>query len=354
MLNKTFHKIKSFFIRIIYKLRYFNEVRIFGKNLNVHELPEIFHYWSNKYLLPKEQNFGFNNPDEFFYKYCKDYCLQYRDKKHIKIISIGSGNGELEVNTAKNLVSSGITNFIIECMDINAKMHGRTLKLAQEQNVSEHIKTLQVDFNKWRSDDCYDLILANQSLHHVTELEHLFESIYQSLIPEGKFITSDVIGRNGHMRWPEALAMVQTFWQDLPKQYTYNPAYKRYEKKYINHDCSTRSFEGIRAQDILPLLVDKFDFEMFLPFANIIMVFIDRTFGHNFDVNKAFDIDFIDRVHAADEAAILAGTIKPTQMLAVMTKPKLQKIKTQKMEPRRTILLDSKLTPEFCVRNMTK
>jgi len=342
--NKTLASIKSFLKKVIYKLRYLNEVRIFGKNHNVHELPEIFHYWSNKYLLPKEQLLGFNNPDDFFYKYCKDYCLQLTDTPQIKIISIGSGNGELEVNIALNLVNSGITNFIVECMDINAKMHARTIKLAESHNVEQYIQTLQKDFNDWQPDKKYDLILANQSLHHVTELEQLFDSIYQGLSPQGKFITSDVIGRNGHMRWPEALEMVQSFWQELSKQYTYNPAYKRHEKKYINHDCSTRSFEGIRAQDILPLLVNKFEFEMFLPFANIIMVFIDRTFGHNFDAKNEWDIDFIDRVHAADEAAILNGTIKPTQMLAVMTRSKLKNIK----------LLHPKLTPEFCIRNITE
>ena len=32
----------------------------------VHDLAPIFHYWSNKYLVPKLAPFGFNNPDEFF------------------------------------------------------------------------------------------------------------------------------------------------------------------------------------------------------------------------------------------------------------------------------------------------
>ncbi len=36
---------------------------------NVHDLPEIFHYWSNKYLVPKYQQFGFSSPKEFFTKY---------------------------------------------------------------------------------------------------------------------------------------------------------------------------------------------------------------------------------------------------------------------------------------------
>lgn len=324
-------------------MRYFNELRIFGKNKNVHDLPEIFHYWSNKYLLPKSQSMGFDNPEDFFFKQCKKHCLNH--KNNIKIISIGSGNGELEVNTAKQLVDSGITNFTIECMDINARMHSRTQKLAETQKVQQHITTLQQDFNTWDSNEKYDVVIANQSLHHVVELEHLFDSINTALNKDGKFIISDMIGRNGHMRWPEALEIMQEFWKELPKSYTYNCAYKRYEKNYINHDCSTRSFEGIRAQDILPLLIERFDFELFLPFANLITIFIDRVFGHNFDPSKPFDTNFIDRVHAADDAAILSGKITPTQMYAVIQKRNTNNSFKQK-------LLDPKLTPEFCVRDI--
>ena len=87
----------------------------------------------------------------------------------------------------------------------------------------------------------------------------------------------------------------------------------------MDWDCSNEGFEGIRAQDILPLCVDRFGFETFLAFANVVDPFIDRSFGHHFDANGAWDRDFIDRVHARDEAEIRAGRIKPTHMMAVMT-----------------------------------
>lgn len=333
-------KLKTLLRPVIYKLRFLNELRAFGKNKKVHDLPEIFHYWSNKFLLPKLQKFGFNNPDEFFYKYCLKKCKQLSDKPHIRIISVGSGNGELEVNIAKHLQSQGIENFIIECMDINARMHKRTESLATQQGVSKHIKTHKADFNRWQSTEQYDIVIANQSLHHVTELEHLFDSVYSALSEQGVFITSDMIGRNGHMRWPEALEMVNQYWKKLPKKYKYNIRHKRHENNYVNFDCSITSFEGVRAQDIMPLLIDKFEFELFLPFANIIMVFIDRKFGHNFDVDNPDDLRLIDEIHASDEAAILSGEIKPTQMLAVLSKSKCKEIQ----------LLNSKLTPEFCLR----
>ena len=35
----------------------------------VHALPDIFHYWSNRYLAPKLETFGASHPEAFFLKY---------------------------------------------------------------------------------------------------------------------------------------------------------------------------------------------------------------------------------------------------------------------------------------------
>ncbi|MFV0278532.1 MAG: class I SAM-dependent methyltransferase, partial [Parahaliea sp.] len=191
----------------------------------------------------------------------------------------------------------------------------------------------------WQPAGTYDVIIANQCLHHVLELENLLAAVKRSLAKNGYFLTSDMIGRNGHQRWPEALELVKEFWQELPETYRYNRLLKRKEMEYINHDCSEFCFEGIRAQDILPLLIKHFHFELFIPFANIVTVFIDRPFGHNFDARGEWDRDFIDRLHARDEEAMLCGEIKPTQMLAVL-----------RNTPVETTLLDPRLTPAFCVR----
>lgn len=120
------------------------------------------------------------------------------------------------------------------------------------------------------------------------------------------------------MRWPEAAAIVQEFWQELPSNYRRNVQLRRRERRFLDWDCSVASFEGVRAQDILPLLIERFDFEMFFGFGNLIDPFIDRSFGPNFDADAAWDREFIDRVHTRDEAEIRAGRITPTHMLAVL------------------------------------
>src|SRR5437763_9862673 len=127
-----------------------------------------------------------------------------------------------------------------------------------------------------------------------------------------------MIGRNGHMRWPEALTIVNEYWEELPASYRYDRQRFLQLDGFENWDCAKEGFEGIRAQDILPLLVQRFSFDIFLAFANVIDPFIERSFGPNFSIERDWDRTFVDRVHARDEDALAAGHIKPTHMFAVL------------------------------------
>jgi hypothetical protein len=192
--------------------------------------------------------------------------------------------------------------------------------------------------NRWKPAHEYDAIVANQFLHHVVNLEDLLAATKNCLQPDGCFLISDMIGRNGHQRWPEALEIVREFWRQLPPSYRYNRSLRRYEEIFSNWDCSVVGFEGIRCQDILPLLIAQFHFRFFFGFGNVIDPFVDRSFGHNFDAEAPWDRAFIDRVHERDERELFAGRIKPTHLLAVVGK---------NAGP---LTIRGGMTPEFCVR----
>ncbi|MGH8041411.1 MAG: class I SAM-dependent methyltransferase [Rudaea sp.] len=322
---------------VAYQERIAVEQSVFAERIKVHDLPAIFHYWSNKHLRPRLESFGFSNPDEFFVRYLKQ-AAQGRQQP-ARFASLGSGNCDLEVRLACALKQAGLQDFLIECIDINTAMLERGSALAREHGVSALIVPTIGDFNSWRPTHRYAAVIANHSLHHVLQLEHLFGAIRDAIDSDGLFLAADMIGRNGHQRWPEALDIVREFWRELPTGYRYNQQLRRQEDEFLDWDCSGKSFEGIRAQDILPLLPEYFHFELFIGFGNIIYPFVDRSFGHHFDAQADWDRDFIDRVHARDDAEILAGRIKPTQMFAVLRK-----------KPVAQIACWQHLTPEFCVR----
>ena len=315
------------------------EQEIFADQLDVNELPDIFHYWSHNYLRPKLEHFGSSNPDEFFAN-----ALQqaYADApaRPARFVSLGAGNCDTEVRVAQLLVSRGLCDFTIECLDINSAMLERGAAHAREAGVAQQVLPLHGDFNAWQPARRYDAAMANQSLHHVLELEHLFATVAANLPAHGRFVIADMVGRTGHQRWPEALAIVREFWAELPASYRYHRQLREQWDEYLDFDCSGEGFEGIRAQDIMPLLLQHFAFESYLGFANVIDPFVDRGFGGHFDADSAQDRALIDRIHARDEAELQAGRIKPTHAMAVLRRP----------DYAGPLQVWQNLTPQHCLR----
>jgi SAM-dependent methyltransferase len=323
-----------------YERRITQEVDYFKGIEDIHELPESYHYWSGKYLQPKFASLGFADPNDFFLQHI-ERAASAAPEAECNILSVGAGNCDTEVTLAEMLSQKGIKNFSFGCLDLNAEMLSRGRRLAGERGLSDNFEFLETDINSWQSERRYQIILANQSLHHFVELEVLFDKIYRGLTDDGFFITHDMIGRNGHMLWPEALEQIKRLWLLLEDRHKWNQQLNRFEEQYQDWDCSVSGFEGIRAQDILPLLLRKFKFQCFLGFANLILVFVGRNFGSNFDVSNEFDRSFIDFVAAMDDYYIESGRLKPVQMIAAMTRREAGEIKVYKH-----------LTPEFCVRHV--
>lgn len=314
------------------------ERRLFNEETSVHDLPRICFYWLDKWILPKLRTLGVQGATEMFEMYLAGHCRRPEPHQR-RFVSIGAGNCDLEVDLAQRLRQRGFADFRIECLEMNPAMLARGSANADRAGVAANLEFVEADVNRWRAEHAYDVVFASHSLHHVLNLEGLFEQVRGALGPGGQFVVSDIIGRNGHMRWPEALEIVQEFWVELPPPYRYNRQLSRQEEVYENRDCSAEGFEGIRAQDILPVLLRTFHFELFFAFGNAILPFVDRAFGHNFDAAGQWDREFIDRVHLRDEREMLAGRIQPSIMMAVLGNDAT--VPTRFLAP---------FSPDYCVR----
>src|SRR5436305_9217092 len=93
-----------------YKEKFHAELSKFQTLERVHALPDIFHYWSGKYVLPKLRVLGFDSLAGFFVHYISESCSR-RKGDTSKIASLGSGNSDLEVELAKRLRGLGANNF---------------------------------------------------------------------------------------------------------------------------------------------------------------------------------------------------------------------------------------------------
>ena len=322
-----------------YRKRVAQQIAQYQEVESIHDLPPIFHYWSNRYVLPKlEEVMGADSIVDF---YAVHICERIERVKSspAKIVSLGAGDAELEVQIAAALLAEGVRNFVLECAELSPALIERAGRRIQEAGVGEHVRTAAVDLNRWPGAHGCTAVIANHVLHHVVELEALFEGIVRAIGAQGVFLTADMIGRNGHMRWPEALAIIDLLWPTLPPALRYDRVAGKVREKFNNEDVSVRGFEGIRAQDILPLLIERFKFEKFLGFGSLPDVFVDRLLGANFSIDRGEHLSFIDRLEQLNEALIGLGVLKPTMMFAVLSNSFAAPARVWRS-----------LTPQFCVR----
>jgi SAM-dependent methyltransferase len=295
------------------------QINQYAKVENMHsQLADAFRYWQQRYFKPRFQELtGCSNYLDF---YAKAFIERINRTGNGNIVSFGSGDGAVEIQIAQVMKKLGATKFRFDLVELSPIQHERARKKAAEAGLADHFQMIEADFNTWKASDVYSCAMAHHALHHVLDLEQLFQSIHDGLHEDGVFVTFDVIGRNGHMRWPEAYKLINLMWHFLPPEKRKHTILKRVDADFYNHDCSTEGFEGIRAQDILPNLIKTFHFETFYGFGNLIDVFTSRGYGPNFDTRKPEDAAFIDFVEELNEILLEVGYLKPTRMCAIMGK----------------------------------
>ena len=314
------------------------EVERYRECVDVHELPEIYQLWSERWVLPKLVACGFDSLGSFFLDQLLSSCHAGAPTRQL-FVSLGAGNCDLELGLARQLLERGVKHFHFQCIELNPHMIERAQAAAEEAGIASFFTFDTSNLDDWQPDPNTSVVIANHSLHHIVELEVLFAKIKTAIGNHGLFLANDMIGRNGHMRWPEAEALLQPIWQRMLERYKYNHQLERFEPQFVNWDCSQEGFEGIRAQDILPLLIEEFHFASFVAFGNLADVFVDRSFGHNFDPSNSEDVTFVESVARLDETKIDAGEIKPTHMIAAMRGSSVSRPRFYRH-----------WSPEFCLR----
>ena len=312
------------------------EIASFKKLEDFSALSDIASWWAPLYLGPRVKSiFGTNTPAAFYGAPIQRIALGVGT---VRILSVGSGDGHMECKVAAFLKRNGTTNFKITGVELSAALVERAKKRAAESGVDGHVEFIENDAKNLPGAQV-EVIICNQILHHITDLEELFEALRRILVPGGTLLTRDMIGRNGHLAWPEALELINHIWTDMPKRYQYHHGQKRSYEKFPNIDFSKVGFEGIRCQDILPLMVKEFRFRKFYAFGGIVERFISLGFGPNYDAKNEDDLNFVRMLQVVNDLALDTGVIKPTQMIAELTNEETN------------CQCWGKRTPEFCVRD---
>src|SRR5215470_13096360 len=127
--------VRALFPSLQHASRMQTEIDTYAGVENVHDLPAIAHYWSEKYVVPMFIPFGFRSSPDFFRTYIAKACAN-KTEQIVSILSVGAGNCTTELDIAGWLREQGIENYAFECFDINPQMLKRAQSSASEKGLA--------------------------------------------------------------------------------------------------------------------------------------------------------------------------------------------------------------------------
>ncbi len=304
---------------------------------SVDDQPAIHRYWRRGQIRSKLSRDGVNDVDDFYLGYLLEVCRRYPHRTNA-ILSIGTAGHDLDVELARRAREAGAENFNIHCLSEPDPTPREDPTNAAGPQLAGHLSLIQSDIRSWQAPEPYSLIIANESLHHLGEPALALDKLAACLDAEGTLLTSTPIGRWDRMESPVAAEMVEQIWKLMPESYRHTRDLEKLERRYPANAASEQSRPWSRCSALLPELMSRFHFEVFIAYGNVINAFIDPEIGPNFDPDNKSDRSFIDQVAALDDGKIDAGLIPPTHLLAAL-----------RTSPVWETTVYRHWTPEFCL-----
>jgi SAM-dependent methyltransferase len=157
-----------------------------------------------------------------------------------------------------------------------------------------------------------DLVLAHQGVHHIYELEAVFDSVYGSLRPGGVFHLHEFVDAD-RFQWPDRQVQEMTDWlQSLPKRYQITRgglvkscAGRATIEEMIAYDPS----EAVRSSAIEPLVSERFEILERRALGGTLAMMALADIGQNFNPNVPEDAAHIERLLAREDELMASGEI---------------------------------------------
>ena len=170
------------------------------------------------------------------------------DADPIRVLSLGSGYCGQEIMLAKQFARP----YEILCTDVNEALFEQAKKTADEQGLHLTFETADLNFMEIEAGS-YDLIFAHAVMHHVINLEHLFQQIHRGLKKNGLFHLVDVCGENRRLLWEKNREFANTLLELCPKDPEGGGPLS------IPPPAVAEGMEGVRQEEIIPFLESYFD-----------------------------------------------------------------------------------------------
>jgi SAM-dependent methyltransferase len=223
----------------------------------------------------------------------------------LNILSLGSGFCGHELGLTQNLT----VPHLIECTDINEAIFEQAKKVAQEEDLALEFREEDLNFIEL-APGRYDVIFAHAVIHHVINLERLFEQLRAGLSDRGIFHMVDVVGQNRRLIWDENEDFANALLDLVPQELIGTTR--------LDIPFDADGMEGIRQDDIVPLLRETFE-PVHEQRHGAFMRFIctNAELGPRLDPSRPDAKAWLDLLIKADDVAVMTGLLRPLEIWGV-------------------------------------
>jgi SAM-dependent methyltransferase len=200
--------------------------------------------------------------------------------------------------------------------------------MASDAGLGASIEYSVLDLNKAELPKAaYDAIFAISSVHHVFDLENLFDQCRRALKPTGLFLLDEYIGPSRFQTPPHVVELINRLLGVLPSRYRKSlfsndgSTIDRYVPSPIEHFLKHDPSEAVRSADILQLLKRDFDIIEFRPYGGAILHMLLSGIAGNFDEGKERDVALL-RVLATFEQFLEEEALIDSDFAAIVARPK--------------------------------
>ncbi len=238
----------------------------------------------------------------------------------------GASLGSHHANFERDLMTRGLVRNM-DCYEISPGAIVKAKALAQNDGLT-NIRFFEQNLNDMKFERAkYNAIFAFKSLHHVENLEGLFERVRAALLPDGYFFVDDFFGPR-RLQWTdEQLRITNEILALLPDELkvdlgSFRPKIHGERKRSsIEENIAIDPSEAVRSDDVLPVLKKYFEVIEEKDYGgNIYLLLFNKIMG-NFRDDHPLSQTIIRLIMYIEEQALKTGTLKSSDFKYLIARP---------------------------------
>jgi SAM-dependent methyltransferase len=231
-------------------------------------------------------------------------------------LSLGCGSGAVVVDA----LACGLVHQM-EGIDLSAAAIEVARQRAQRAGLGSRATFRVANVNELQLSGPYDLIVFEQSLHHVDALGPVLDRCAAALAPDGWLVINEYVGADRFQWSDEAERLMNAILQRLPSSHRLHPDTDAPKLRMQRVDpqavIALDPSEAIHSGDILAALEARFDCVERRDFGGTLLQFLLADIAANFDPDEARDVSLLQLLSLLEAELIRAGVIGSDFVYAV-------------------------------------